>query len=42
MNIFKLIIESYLDIWEDSKLAFVLSILPIVLSIASIVITILK
>ena len=41
-KLLKLIIESYRDIWEESKIAFVLTVFPIVTSTVAIIISILK
>lgn len=38
----KLIIEAYKELWEESKMRFILTILPGVMSLAAIIIIILK
>lgn len=42
MQLLKLIIESYREMWKENKLGFILTIFPIVASITAILISILK
>lgn len=40
--IFKLILESYKDLWERDKVVFILNVSSIIISAAAIIISILK
>lgn len=42
VQLLKLIIESYREMWKENKLGFILTIFPIVATITAIVISILK